>query len=68
MNLNITVNEAGQSAPVTLGTYHVRAFYVGQQDSGHLFGPYGTRQAAEQCALVLSGRANVEKATIEEGV
>lgn len=66
MNLNLTVNEGGSSPPVTPGTFNVRAFYS-ETDAGHLFGPFGTREAAEQCAVVLAGREGVIKVIIEGG-
>lgn len=68
MNFNLTVNEAECSpptCPTTPGTYQVRAFYEAQQDSGHTFGPFSTKEKAEQCALVLAGRSDVESVTVE---
>lgn len=69
MNLNLTVNEScggSTSAPIT-GTFYVRAFYT-EIDAGHLSGPFGTKQAAEQAVVALLARTGVVKATIEEGV
>lgn len=67
MNLNITVNEAPAAAPpATASIYFVRAHY-NEADAGHLYGPFATLQAAEQCALVLAGREGVVKAVIETG-
>lgn len=68
MIFNLTVNEGScPPAPApTPGTYHVRAFYT-ETDSGHLFGPFGTREAAEQCATVLAARSGVIKAVVEGG-
>jgi hypothetical protein len=67
MNLNLTVNEAECSTPcpATPGTYQVRAFYESQQDSGHTYGPFSTKEKAEECALVLAGRTDVESVTVE---
>lgn len=65
MNLNVTVNEAASSPPSTPGTFHVRAFYS-ETDAGHLFGPFGTREAAEECALNLAARPGVIAATVED--
>ena len=65
MNLNITVNESGNCTPSTPGSFQVRAFYDGQQDAGHEFGPFSTREAAEQCANTLAGRDDVASVVIE---
>lgn len=65
MNLNITVNESGESSTQTPGIYNVRAFYD-EVSAGHLFGPFGTREQAEECALVLAGRTGVVRAVVEE--
>jgi hypothetical protein len=66
MNLQITVNEAASTPPPnTPGTFHVRAHYT-ETDAGHLFGPFATKEAAENCATVLAAREGVVKATIEE--
>lgn len=66
MTFNLTVNEGGTCPqPATPGVFHVRAFYT-ETTAGHLFGPFGTREAAEACANVLAGRSDVVKATIEE--
>lgn len=66
MNLNITVNESGGSTTQTPGTFYVRAHF-NETDSGHLSGPFGTREAAEQCATVLAARPGTLKVGIEEG-
>lgn len=68
MEVNFNVNESGGcNAPVvsTNGSYNVRAKYVGQQDAGHLYGVFSTRQQAEACVLALAGRDDVQSATIE---
>ncbi len=67
MNLSIVVNEAvPTSPPATPGTFNVRAFYT-EADAGHLFGPFATQQAAEQCVITLAARVGVIKVTIEGG-
>jgi hypothetical protein len=65
VDLNLTVNEAAPAAPPTAGAYNVRAFY-NEADNGHLFGPFSSAQAAEQCATVLAGRSGVVKVAIEK--
>lgn len=70
MIFNLTVNEGACPPPAPTpeaGVFHVRAFYT-ETDAGHLFGPFGTREAAEACANTLAGRTDVVKAVIEEGV
>ncbi len=64
MNLNVTVNEGCPSAPSTPGTYNVRAHY-NETDAGQLFGPFGSRERAEECLLVVAARPDVIKAEIE---
>lgn len=65
VNTTIHLNEG---CPQTPGTYHVRAFYEGAPDAGHLYGPFASRERAEQAALALAARAGVLKALIEEAV
>lgn len=66
MNLNVTVNEAECSTEQTStpGNFNVRAHY-NEVDDGHLFEGFTTRERAEQCVLVLAGRADVIKAKVE---
>ncbi len=66
MNFNLTVNEPAAPPPSTPGTFNVRAFY-NETDAGHLFGPFSTKEAAEQCVLALAARAGVINVTIEGG-
>lgn len=65
MTLNLTVNEGSSpAAPITLGTFNVRAHY-NETDAGQLFGPFSTKEAAEQCILILAGRQGVVKVELE---
>ena len=48
-------------------TYIVRAVFDAR-DAGQTFGPFETRESAEQCAIVLAGRDNVLSVSIEERV
>jgi len=65
MNLNVTVNEAAPSPPAsTPGNYQVRARYT-ETDAGHIFGPFSTKETAEQCAVTLAARDGVINATVE---
>lgn len=66
MNLNVSVYETGSPAPPasTPGTFNVRAFYT-ETDAGHLYGPFSTREKAEECAVTLSARTDVVKAVVE---
>ena len=45
--------------------YRVRAVYDAR-DSGYVFGPFDSRDEAEQCVIVLAGRDDVLSAQIEE--
>lgn len=36
------------------------------RDAGQTFGPFAKRDAAEQCAIALAARENVQSATIEK--
>lgn len=47
------------------GPFVVRAYFT-EADAGHTFGPFSTRQAAQECAIALAGRAGVIRVTIEE--
>lgn len=68
MTLNQTFNEAGGcSPPSTPGQFNVRAFYT-ENDAGHLFGVFTTRERAEECVNTLAARPGVINATIEEVV
>lgn len=60
----VNVNDCGSSETQTVGTFNVRAHY-NETDAGHLFEAFTTRERAEQCLLVLAGRADVIKAKIE---
>lgn len=65
MNLNLTVNESTScGSPTTPGTFNVRVWYD-ENTAGHLIGPFSCKERAEQCLLVLAGRAGVIKATVE---
>lgn len=65
-SLNVTMNEGcGESETTTPGSFNVRAHY-NETDAGHLYGTFSSKEAAEKCVLVLAGRADVVKATIEE--
>ena len=65
MALNLTVNENAAPAPaVTPGAFQVRAFYT-ETDAGHVFGPFSTKESAEQCAVTLAARSGVISATVE---
>lgn len=68
MNLNVTVNETCSSTPPPSppGAWRVRAFYLTQQDAGHVYGPFSSREAAERCACNLALRAEARSAVIEE--
>lgn len=64
--VSTTVNVNDQSpCPGTPGSFNVRVSYT-EADAGHLFGVFTTRERAEQCVLILAGRAGVIKAAIEE--
>lgn len=68
MEVNFNVNESSgcnTSVASTPGSFNVRAKYDGQQDAGHLYGTFSTRQQAEACVLALAGRDDVQSATIE---
>lgn len=65
MTLNLTINEASGTTPSsTPGTYNVRAKYT-ETDAGHVFGPFSTREKAEECLVTLSARTGVITAEIE---
>ena len=65
MNLNLTVNEAAPcGTPTTSGTFNVRV-WSDENTAGHLIGPFSCKERAEQCLLVLAGRAGVIKAALE---
>lgn len=65
MTLQIIVNEAAASAPPsTPGNFQVRAFYT-ETDAGHVFGPFSTKETAEQCAVTLAARPGVLRAVVE---
>lgn len=59
-----TIVNVNDCQPSTPGTFVVRAFYT-ENDQGHLFGPFSTKENAEQCAIVLAARSGVIKATVE---
>lgn len=66
MNLQITVNEATPTTPTpTPGNWQVAATYTGVS-SPQTFGPFGSREAAEQCAVALAAKTNVLGVTITE--
>lgn len=46
-------------------TYNVRAVFT-KNDAGQVFGPFSSLSVAEQCVLVLAGRSDIIKATIEK--
>jgi len=36
------------------------------RDNGTTFGPFGSREAAEECVIALAARDNIKSATIQE--
>jgi hypothetical protein len=53
------------SPPAPPAAFVVRAFYT-ETDSGHLYGPFATRERAEDCAIALAARPGVIRAAVEE--
>lgn len=68
MNLNLTVNEAAPVCPAppptSPGQWRAVARYLGRPGS-QPFGPFATRARAEDCAVALAARADVEAVTVE---
>lgn len=62
--VNTTVN-VGTDCPTTPGSFAVRVHYS-EVDAGFLFGPFASREVAEKCLLVVSGRTDVKKAELED--
>jgi hypothetical protein len=68
VNLAITVNEAAcETPPPTPGVFNVRVTYIGPADSGHVSGPFSTKEAAEKAVIAALTRAEVQSAVIEVG-
>lgn len=61
-----TVNVNDPAPAVTAGSFQVRIHFT-ELDAGFVFGTFSTRERAEQCLLVVAGRSDVKKATIEPG-
>lgn len=62
--VSTTVN-VGECCPGTPGSFNVRAFYKELNDSGHVYGTFASREAAERCVQILAARSDVLNATIE---
>lgn len=58
-----TIN-VDESPPLTAGTFQVKVHYT-EVDVGFAFGPFASREAAERCLLVVSGRTDIKKAELE---
>lgn len=58
----VNVNDA--CPPPTPGTFQVKVHYT-EVDAGFIFGPFASREAAERCLLVVSGRTDIKKAELE---
>lgn len=61
--VNTTVNVNDGPATNTPGSYSVKAHYT-DVDAGSAFGPFSTREQAEQCLLVVAARTDVKKAEL----
>lgn len=59
-----TVNVGDCQPTQTPGTYHVRAHYA-DSDAGYRFGPFASREKAEECLLAVAKRTDVKKAELE---
>lgn len=68
MNLTLNVHESEcSSPPPTPGVFNVRVTYIGPADSGHVSGPFSTKEAAEKAVIAALTRAEVQSAVIEVG-
>lgn len=69
MTLNLTVNESEPAAcpvppPAVPGQWRAVARFLGRPGT-QPFGPFAARGRAEDCAVVLAGRADVEAVAVE---
>lgn len=65
--INVSEGCTAPPPPVTPGTFHLRVWFTGAADAGHVTGPFATRESAERAMVAALHRDSVIRIELTEG-